>query len=37
MKIRDTKIIVSGDICVNLLQWTTYPQNNTRLNTDYII
>ena len=32
MENKDTKIVVSGDICVNLLQWTTYPQNNLGLN-----
>jgi|GEM_PF-6074412 len=32
MENKYTKIVVSGDICVNLLQWTTYPQNNMGLN-----
>jgi hypothetical protein len=32
MENKNMKIVVSGDICVNLLQWTTYPQNNIGLN-----
>jgi hypothetical protein len=32
MENKKTKIVVSGDICVNSLQWITYPQNNMRLN-----
>jgi hypothetical protein len=32
MKNKDNKIVVSGDICVNLLQWITYHKNNTGLN-----
>lgn len=32
MENKDTKIVVSGDICVNLLQWITYPQNSSGLN-----
>lgn len=26
------KIVVSGDMCVNLLQWITNPQNNAGLS-----
>ena len=29
---KNIKIVVSGDICVNLLQRITYPQSNTGLN-----
>ncbi|HEY8803725.1 MAG TPA: RyR domain-containing protein [Clostridium sp.] len=32
MENKNTKIVVSGDICVNLLQRITYPQSNTGLN-----
>lgn len=32
MENKDIKIVVSGDICVNLLQWITHPQNNAGLN-----
>ncbi len=32
MENMDTKIVVSGDICVNLLQWITHPQNNEGLS-----
>ena len=32
MENKDTKIVVSGDICVNLLQWITHPQNNAGLS-----
>jgi len=32
MENKSTKIIVSGDICVNSLQWITYPQNSRGLN-----
>ncbi|MBU3146333.1 RyR domain-containing protein [Clostridium sp. CF012] len=32
MENKNIKIVVSGDICVNLLQRITYPQSNTGLN-----
>lgn len=32
MENKDIKIVVSGDVCVNTLQWMTYPQNNKGLN-----
>ena len=32
MENKNIKIVVSGDICINLLQWITYPQNNMGLN-----
>ncbi len=32
MENNNTKIVVSGDICVNLLQRITYPQSNTGFN-----
>jgi len=32
MENKNIKIVVSGDICVNSLQWITYPQNNMGLN-----
>lgn len=32
MENKDVKVVVSGDICINLLQWVTYPQDNTGLN-----
>jgi hypothetical protein len=32
MENRDMKIVVSGDICMNFLQWITYPQSNKGLN-----
>ncbi|MBW9149811.1 Ryanodine receptor Ryr [Clostridium sp. CM028] len=32
MENKNIKVVVSGDICVNLLQRITYPQNNTGLN-----
>lgn len=32
MDSKNLKIVVSGDICINSLQWTTEPQNNKGLN-----
>ncbi|MDF2858538.1 MAG: Ryanodine receptor Ryr, partial [Neobacillus sp.] len=32
MEDKSVKIVVSGDICINSLQWTTEPQNNKGLN-----
>lgn len=32
MENKNVKIVVSGDVCINLLQWITYPQSNTGLN-----
>ena len=32
MKNKDMKIVVTGDICINSLQWITYPQNSEGLN-----
>ncbi|MDF2596022.1 MAG: Ryanodine receptor Ryr [Clostridia bacterium] len=29
---KDIKIVVTGDICINSLQWTTYPQNSEGFN-----
>ena len=32
MKNKNFKIVVSGDICINVLQWVTYPKSNNGLN-----
>ena len=32
MKNKNFKIVVSGDICINALQWVTQPKNNNGLN-----
>jgi hypothetical protein len=32
MKNKNYKIVVSGDICINVLQWVTYPKNINGLN-----
>ncbi len=32
MKNKNYKIVVSGDICINVLQWVTYPKNTNGLN-----
>ncbi|QZY54961.1 RyR domain-containing protein [Crassaminicella profunda] len=32
MNHKDVTIVVSGDICINSLQWITHPQNNEGLN-----
>ncbi|KZL92778.1 RyR domain-containing protein [Clostridium magnum] len=32
MKNKNFKIVVSGDICINVLQWVTYPNSNNGLN-----
>ncbi|EKQ51437.1 MULTISPECIES: RyR domain-containing protein [unclassified Clostridium] len=32
MKNKNFKIVVSGDICINALQWVTYPKINNGLN-----
>ncbi|MEW9124733.1 MAG: RyR domain-containing protein [Thermotaleaceae bacterium] len=32
MENRDIKIVVTGDICINSLQWITQPQNTGQLN-----
>ena len=32
MKNKNFKIVVSGDICINALQWVTYPKSNNGLN-----
>lgn len=32
MKNKNFKIVVSGDICINSLQWVTYPKSNNGLN-----
>ena len=32
MDSKNVSIVVSGDICINFLQWITYPQNNSGLN-----
>jgi RyR domain. len=32
MKNKNLKIVVSGDICINVLQWVTYPKSNNGLN-----
>ncbi|MFA9422364.1 MAG: Ryanodine receptor Ryr, partial [Sedimentibacter sp.] len=32
MKSNEVKIVVTGDICVNTLMWTTYPESNEGFN-----
>lgn len=32
MENKNFKIVVSGDICINALQWVTYPNSNSGLN-----
>ena len=32
MENKNMKIVVSGDICINMLQWATYPIPNSSLN-----
>lgn len=32
MENKDIKIVVTGDICINSLQWITYPQNSEGFN-----
>ncbi|AWK52579.1 Ryanodine receptor Ryr [Clostridium beijerinckii] len=32
MENKNMKIVVSGDICINMLQWVTYPMANSSLN-----
>ena len=32
MENKNMKIVVSGDICINMLQWVTYPMPNSSLN-----
>ena len=32
MENKKMKIVVSGDICINMLQWVTYPMVNSSLN-----